>query len=678
MRRMRKPAILILAILLAAAFSCRMVKNRSVGYRKARRVDLVVKTMPDAALIASPSAKDATFYHKHLVRPGLSTSYLVRLHNAESQTETINLSLSNIPDMWSAALEKTSVSLEPGKSEYVRLLLSPSDRVGIGASASVAVNARSASGKTGQVSLEAETTNKHKIYFISIDSLNPEYLELNAKGNGPGKDGDWLMPVLHGLVGESLFYQNHKDHLIAATDMNHGSYLSGALPGELGLYMVNLFIFGFDDDGHPIIKTTPQDLMYYGEDRKPVTTIFNVVKDPAFGGSQNAFTAYVSGKAWVPEHYRNPVFGLDRIATVNDYPDYVTPTTHKPVRFEAIKQSVALQFAKMKDPDRFLWEDKYTADQVMEVIDAEDPDVCYILLGGIDAAGHMFGAANDLGEWKNQSDTEDLSKSVSKVNWRANRLGMIKTVKAADEQLGRLIAYLKDRGVYEQSYVITESDHNMESNFFKAPKIQDILAGTGYSPKSDYYAFTASQIAGVFLRPGHRDSDAQINSGLEKALEEFRMKNPLTGQEESPMVVLDREEMRTGIDKATGEKVTEPMELYSEYYIEHRKPGELMWPDLIFLARKYYQFPLLGLGLANVGGGKLGLPLPPISVYVGGHGGPSTQSSLLLLHGPGIAKAAVSLEQTRPSDVAPSLYFLEGYQIPASVQGKRLPGLGAK
>ena len=63
--------------------------------------------------------------------------------------------------------------------------------------------------------------------------------------------------------------------------------------------------------------------MYWGKDKKPVTTIFNVVKDPAYGGNNHAFTAYVSGKTWVPEHYRNPVFGLDRIVTIKDYPDYL-------------------------------------------------------------------------------------------------------------------------------------------------------------------------------------------------------------------------------------------------------------------------------------------------------------------------------------------------------------------
>ena len=175
----------------------------------------------------------------------------------------------------------------------------------------------------------------------------------------------------------------------------------------------------------------------------------------------------------------------------------------------------------------------------------------------------------------------------------------------------------------------------------------------------------------LFLRPGHKDAESEIISRLEKALESYRMKNPLTGSEECPMIVLTRAEMHTGIDKITGERVTMPDELYSEYYVEHRQPGELMWPDIIMFAKKYYQFPLLGIGLANVGAGKMDIQLPPIAVYVGGHGAPSTQAALLALHGPGIPQGTSSA-QTWPSDVAPTLYGLEGYGVPESVRGKQL------
>ena len=327
-------------------------------------------------------------------------------------------------------------------------------------------------------------------------------------------------------------------------------------------------------------------------------------------------------------------------------------------------------FGKEKDNDYFLWEDIYTVDQAVEVVNNEDPDVCYILLGGVDAAGHVFGAAHDLSEWDAKNTPDELSDDVSKVNRRANRLGQIKTVKTADEQLGRFVAYLKTRGTFDDSIMVVESDHDMETNFFAGPKLEQTLAKTGYSPKKDYFMFTVTQIGALFLRPGRKDPN--IIPSLEKALEDYRMENPLTHELECPMVVYTREEMKTGIDKVTGQRFSPPGELYSEYYIEHPKPGNLSWPDMMLFTKKYYQFPLMGVGLANVGAGKLNIPLPKINIFVGGHGGPSTQPALLMFHGPGVPKAVAPAYPSMSADVAPTLYGLEGYKAPAVVQGKVL------
>ncbi len=627
------------------------------------------KTMPEGALIAASSAVGAKAHHRHMVRPGLTTTYALRLINTEKNSITINLKLGSVPVGWNAKPAETSVKLNSGKMRYVMFELRPSSDLPTGSVASVTVTATTSSGKSGKITLEAETTDKHKIYMVSIDSLGTEYLKLNAKGNGWGKQGDWLMPNLHSFIKKSTYYPNHKVHLVSATDMNHAVYLSGAYPGRLGMYSVNVFFFGFDAKGKPIIKGTPADLMYWGPDGKPVTNMFNVVKDPKYGGNASAFTAYSSGKGWVPEHYRNPVMGLDRIATSFDYPDYVAPPPHPPTKGELVGPFVTIHFKKLGDPDLFVWEDIYTIDQTIEVINNEDPDVFYILLGGVDMAGHAYGAGYNFDEWDDRGTPDDLSDDKSKINDNANRLGIIKTVKGADEQLGRFIEYLKKRGTYEKSYIIVQSDHNMETNFFDGPNVNKILKKTGYSPKKDYYMFTASQVGALFLRR----KDPGIIPALEKALEEYRIKNPLTGALECPMLVMTRKEMRTGIDEATGRQVTLPMELYSRYYIEHPKPDGLKWPDMLILAKRYYQFPVTGIGLANVGAGLLPFQVPPFNIFVGGHGGMSTQPSLLALRGPFAPEGVTSGEQTWPADVAPTLYRLEGYKIPECVQGKGLP-----
>lgn len=658
------------AVLVAAVMFAQPASSQNVLKKMQARKELV-KTMPETALISASSAKGSPAFHPHLVRAGAATTYLLRLSNAEAQEVAIDLALSGLSAGWGAKLEKTSLKLGAGQTAYVRLDLSAPAKSAAGSSGTITVKAMTSSGNSGEVVLQAEVTDKHKTYYVSIDSFGPEYLALNSKGNGLGREGDWLTPNVHKLIDEGAFFPGHRAHLVSATDMNHAAFLSGAYPGRLGIYSVNIFLFGFDEKGNPVLKATPVDLMYYGKDGKPVTNIFNVVKDPAFGGNPHAFTAYVSGKNWVPQHYLNPVFGLDRIATVSNFPEYVAPAADTGTVGGQVKQTLSIQLRKFRDNQAFLWEDPYAIDQAIEVINNEDPDVCYILLGATDAAGHLYGAAWDLDEWNTKGTPDDLSDDVSRVNRRGNRLGQVNTVRTADKQLGRFIAFLKERGTYDDSYIVLESDHNMETNFFAGAKLEEIMGKAGYSQKKDYFVFTVSQIGALFARPGNHAP--QMIPDLEKALESCRMKNPLTGVMECPLVAFDREEMKTGIDKATGERFSPPGELYSEFYIENPKTGGLSWPDIMLFAKKNYQFPLYGVGLASVGLGKLDIPLPKINIFVGGHGGQSTQNALLSMRGPGIPGRQSLDYPSYSSDVAPTLYALEGYKAPDSVQGRVLP-----
>jgi arylsulfatase A-like enzyme len=248
---------------------------------------------------------------------------------------------------------------------------------------------------------------------------------------------------------------------------------------------------------------------------------------------------------------------------------------------------------------------------------------------------------------------------------------MLDTVKGADAQLGRLLRFLEQRGQFDEAYIIVESDHDMETTSFVGPRIQDIAPSSGFSSKRDYYLFTGSQLGEVFLRR----NDPAIAAAVEKVLEAYRWKDPITGEIECPLIVIDRDEMKSGIDKATGRLVAAPGELYSEYYVEHPRPGRLRWPDLFLFPKAHLQFPCIGAGFGNIGLGVLPFDIPPFTVYVGGHGAPSTQRATLAIRGPGIPEGLIEHAETHPSDVAPTLYMLEGFTNPASVQGKPLPGI---
>jgi len=631
----------------------------------------VVPTMRPEKILDSSGAIGAPGFHRHLVRPGAITTYMIRLYNPFKSALTVELKSGTDAPGWETSLASGAVEMLPAESKYVLLSVKPASSLPAGRIASVKVRAASSAGSSEEITLEAETTEKHKIYIISLDSLGLDYLALNHSGSGSGKDNDWLMPNLHEFLRSAVFYPRHQCHLPAATDMNHSSYLTGAYPGRLGLYSVQVFMFGFDEKGWAIWRSTPHDLMYWGPEGKPVSTIFNVVKDPGYGGNSSAFTAFVSGKDWVPEHFRNPVYGLDRIVTVTDYPDYVTPSAHVMKPSESIRFMLESRLHKLNRPDFALWEDVHTVDQAIEVIDNEDPDVCYVLLGGVDEAGHYFGSGKNPSEWDERGSPEKMKDDTSRINKSGNREGILKTVRAADEQLGRLLKRLQARRGYEDAYIVIESDHDMETNSFIGPALHKVLPQSGYSKKKDYYAFTGSQLGEIFLRR----EDPQIAIDLERTLEAYRWKSPITGESECPVIVLNRQEMKTGIDQATGRRVTPPMELYSEYYIEHPQSRGMRYPDLFMFPKANLQFPSIGAGFGNIGLGVLPLDVPPFTVYVGGHGAPSTRKALLAIKGPGQLRSESVDAETYPSDLAPTLYRLEHYQVPASVQGKGLPNL---
>jgi hypothetical protein len=193
---------------------------------------------------------------------------------------------------------------------------------------------------------------------------------------------------------------------------------------------------------------------------------------------------------------------------------------------------------------------------------------------------------------------------------------------------------------------------------------------TQYSWDKDYFFGAASAVGMVAAR---RD-DPKIIEDVERALESWRVKNPITGEEECPVIVYDREEMKTGFDKATGKQWMLPNEYYSKYYAEHRKPGQIYWPDLLVLAKGHYKFKLQNFGLGNLGMAKMKIKLPEWGYFIGGHGNFDTQAAVLMLSVPGI-KPAVLQDQVYAMDVAPTLERLEGWQIPESTDGKGLPGL---
>jgi arylsulfatase A-like enzyme len=669
-------------------------------------LSLTASAAGTADFISSPSEQGAPAFHHHLVRPGATTTFIIRVANIWTEPTDIKLNLiepAQPRGAWSFAIASEQLnSLRPGEVREVMVTLGPGASVKTGEAVQVMVTAAAGNGATDKCTLYAETSGAPKIYFVSIDSLDPRYLNLNAAATGPGKDGDWLMPNLHRLMTQSTFYPNNKVHIISATDMNHFNILAGTMTGTSGIAMVGAFFFGFDEQGKPIIRSSTlidHDIARY-DGGKHVDSIYNVAKQ----ANPGAYTAFVSGKNWVPELYRFPEFGIDRIIHGQKIPEYIRPSDPEAsagksgIRHAA--KAILLPGTYRRGPHQLgnpagnpepqdqreqFWlaratgsmpgnfpPDAWVMDAAIKEIENEDPDVLYTLLAAVDDAGHAYGSAFDLTEWDDKG-TPALKDDVSKFDPRASRQGIINVVRESDVQVGRFLDLLAARGQLDQAIIVLESDHGMVTGYKRAVDAvgQVKKAARKWSPKKDYFLGSAASVGMIALRPGGNPA-ALVD--LEAALENWQVKNPVTGASECPVYVYNLEELKTGVDKKTGQAWLLPREYYSEYYVEHRQPDDQVWADLFIMTKPNYKLSLTGFGLGNLGMSNLPFTLPRRGYFIGTHGSLETQTALLIVSVPG-KPAAVNPAGVYASDIVPTLYRILGWPIPPSVDGKGLPGL---
>jgi hypothetical protein len=101
-----------------------------------------------------------------------------------------------------------------------------------------------------------------------------------------------------------------------------------------------------------------------------------------------------------------------------------------------------------------------------------------------------------------------------------------------------------------------------------------------------------------------------------------------------------------------------------------------LWPYLLVLSKPHYEFKVQNFGLGNLGLRRMRFRLPEKGYMIGGHGSFETRAALLVLTGPGIPAGVAREEKVLCSDVAPALYGLLAWPVPACVDGKGLPGIG--
>lgn len=650
--------------------------------------------------------------HPHQVFPGESTSFIFHATNFAKAERTMRLDVPRTEDGWPVQpvgpLTKTA---GPGETVQFEVKVtsprngSPGER-------------REFTARLGSASstVAVEVTGTRNIYYWSIDSMDPEYLDLDREGTAAGKDGDWLMPNTRGFFADSARYTDARCYLPSATDMNHTNALAGTMTGTQGVYMVGGTFKGFTEHDETLSGPNTADLLRYGPEGRPIERTFEVAKRETGG---KALTGFWSNKNWLadfegsrsvdivghseswplffdpPQKYKmagDPTSEKDKSdpASVsvracfhsNNADGVVIPSLLG--QFDLIGGSkllsspLAVMFGKTPGLHA---EDRYIAGEFFRSIAEEDPDVAYINIGDLDNTGHFTGSSWDLDEWM-KGDGPSPAYDVSKYSPFMRRKEALDICREADLLFRQFVDTLKARGVYDNSTIVVLSDHGMEN--MKDPKsgyevldLRDILRQNGMLRHEDYEEVGGTELNNIWSK------DPAKLARIQKILEEYTVEDKELGSVR-PLMVVNREEARTGKDYGKFGKVL-PGELYSEYWANNPDPSEKgeIWPDLFVFPLYNYQVvahgDALASGINNVGL-SFGINVPESVKFglPGAHGGLQTNHIPLLFKAPAGGKGAQAPGSTHGElveigDIAPTIYGIMGWTPPECVDGKPLP-----
>ena len=156
---------------------------------------------------------------------------------------------------------------------------------------------------------------------------------------------------------------------------------------------------------------------------------------------------------------------------------------------------------------------------------------------------------------------------------------ILDVIRDVDIQFGRLIAGLQRQGVLDKAKVILLSDHSAVNHLYTEDfsstdcvgllESAGIIAKSGLLEKKEMYAFSVSSYGVMYWRE-NKEKVAKAKD----VLLAHRALNPQTGKEECPWWVLDRADMKNGL-----EEVCLPGELYHTYYVDIDKEQTIIWPD---------------------------------------------------------------------------------------------------
>lgn len=517
-----------------------------------------------------------------------------------------------------------------------------------------------------------------KVVIISIDSLDPRYLNLNRDGEKGGHTGNYLMENVRAFLDSGTLFTNATCHMPSATDMNHLNAIAGTSSRQTGIFGVSAQAMYWNGDGTMGDLEHP-DLFTWGLDR-PVDTLFSAWKRE-YGN--NSRTLYVSGKEWVAHMFDVPGSGVDMIMGGSTrwltIPGRILPMlfeSPKPYTFydpstddnaasdaESLYQIMFSRVFYEKNPENFP-NDKWMVDNTLRVIKAASPDLTVMVLAQMDDLQHGLGTAYP----------EDFDRLLlgdrSSLNPNVIREAVLDAIRDVDIQFGRFMNQILVIPEYKDALFVLYSDHGHVTHrdsmrttvgplvetdptaiLSRKPIIGSPFLSDDEVNGYGYYAYTASSYGGLYFMGGDRDSRAEE---AKKILDDYRLKDIAPDGSvlgiTSPWHILTRQTM---IDGLTSEGIL-GYELY-HHFIDDPENG--LWPDVMIFMKDGWQLPITNGLTVNLG---VTLPewLPPVTGFLGGHGSLDTRNIVMGFRGPGIPSGKTIDAPSKISDIALTLQGL--------------------
>jgi arylsulfatase A-like enzyme len=543
----------------------------------------------------------------------------------------------------------------------------------------------------GSLELKTRVRNRPKIYYVAIDGCGRGYLDLNRKGTAfVDGTGERLTPRASSFASRGARMAGASSVLPAVTDPNHAAALTGSGAGTLGLFAVGVQYMGKDARGRAVRALSSRSLLRWGLDGQRVQSVYDINKDPASGGSPSTYNAIISGKNWVTTLFKDNA--VDVSVDGQGYPAYVPapqpyrlgdpPSDDDPKQDRegtnlgprAILHRYSAEARLMGNFPNDFPEDRWVAEATVRVIQAEDPDVLYVVLADVDSAQHTFGAADRPEEWVDPGTPNVLWDDVNIYNPMANRDPVLDVVHEADWDFGLIADVLDSRHTLDRSFVTLLSDHGLFTEMNTAATALDpgkILLDNGIGASDVEWIANRGETGFIVLK------DPTKRSRIESILQAYEALDPVQGVMVKPFIVINRDEMDSGIDDVEGRFAGDGVpgnrrgDLYSEWNIDApvTDNSKVKWPDLFYFNRTRLQ-TVLNQGRLDA---KKVFGMP----FNGNHGSRNSADVVLIMSGPGI-QPGVHASPASLMDIAPTLYRLLGVHAPGNVDGRVLDEILAR